>query len=121
MNFCILHKFPWYKNSARNDKWNARLNAVVGDFMVESTRAAEKSGRQKESEVSFMPTQDPFLVWPSSFTTPKDIVDVGVHLGGWTRSALNVFPLSKYTLFELLKILLESRDNLGKPNISREY
>lgn len=53
--------------------------------------------------------------------TPRHIVDVGAHLGGWTRSALNVFPSSKYTLFEPQKELLKSQVDLDKPNIRREY
>ena len=53
--------------------------------------------------------------------TPKHIVDVGAHLGGWTRSALNVFPCSKYTLFEPQRELLGSQSDLDLPNIRRNY
>lgn len=52
---------------------------------------------------------------------PNHIVDVGAHLGGWTRSALNAFPDSKYTLFEPQKELLESQSDLDVPNVRRNY
>ena len=53
--------------------------------------------------------------------TPKHIVDVGAHLGGWTRSAINVFPHSKYTLFEPQRELLEGQSDFERPNIRRNY
>lgn len=53
--------------------------------------------------------------------TPNHIVDVGAHLGGWTRSAMNVFPHSKYTLLEPQKELLGSQSDLDMPNIRQNY
>jgi FkbM family methyltransferase len=49
---------------------------------------------------------------------PRHIIDVGAHMGGWTRTALQYFPDSHYSLFEPQRDLLESQiDLLKNPKI----
>jgi len=52
---------------------------------------------------------------------PSHIVDVGAHMGGWTRSALNLFPKAYYSLFEPQRDLLENQTDLDLPNVRKIY
>lgn len=54
--------------------------------------------------------------------SPRHVVDIGAHLGGWTRSAMKYFPAAQYSLFEPQRNLLESQLDLdSNKNLSKHY
>ena len=52
---------------------------------------------------------------------PRHVVDIGAHMGGWTRSSMKYFPAAQYTLFEPQRELLESQADLERSNVTRVY
>ena len=52
---------------------------------------------------------------------PRHVVDIGAHMGGWTRTCMKYFPTAHYSLFEPQRELLEGQADLDVSNVTKVY
>jgi FkbM family methyltransferase len=81
------------------------VQAGFGAFGLRLTRLRDEPTRRTQLDLFF-------LALKARGFSPKHIVDVGANHGYWTRTALNYFPDSFYTLIEPQEYLKQSVQDL---------